>query len=299
MALAASICLLWLFAAQDLPSAIAALENGKLEDAAGTLSDILKRTPDDPEANYYLGITYFREGRTKQARPYLERATRLSPSNAAAWKALGLILLGADEHRAASVSLSNACALDPKDEDSCYLLGRSLFVLGKYNDAVAPFEKALRAVPPANQAAAHRAAALNFVELGMTEDAERHFRDAVRLYRAAAGVQPDPRVDYGAFLTRQGRARDALALLQQSIAAFPDSPRAQAELGRALLELDRPADALPALKKAVDLDPNAWAVRLMLGKAYLRLGRTEEGERELKSGQQGWSKTDYGSSKNK
>src|SRR3982751_905009 len=188
MALEACVCLLWLFAMQDLPSAIAALENGRLDEAGKALSGILSRTPDDPDANYYLGITYFRQGRPAEARPYLERATRLSPSNASAWKALGLIRLGADDPRTASVSLSRACALDPKDEDSCYLLGRALFLLGRYAEAVEPFEKALRAVPAARQAAAHRAAALNFVELDRTEDAERHFRSAVRLYQAAAGA---------------------------------------------------------------------------------------------------------------
>jgi len=191
---------------------------------------------------------------------------------------------------------------DSNDEDSCYLLGRSLFVLGQYDEAVQPFEKAMRSAPPANRAAVHRATALNFVELGMMQEAERHFRDAIRLYRAATGAQPDPRVDYGAFLIRQGRAQDALQMLHQSVTASPGSPRAgspraYAELGRALLELDRPAEALGPLKRAVDLDPTAWAVRLLLGKAYLRLGRTDEGERELRLGREGWTKQDYGSSK--
>ena len=35
----------------------------------------------------------------------------------------------------------------------------------------------------------------------------------------------------------------------------------------------------------------------MLGKAYLMLGRTEEGQRELSLGREGWAKQDYGSSK--
>ena len=88
-------------------------------------------------------------------------------------------------------------------------------------------------------------------------------------------------------------------MLEQAIVASPGSARAHGELGRALLELDRPAEALPHLKTAVELDPNAWAVRMMLGKAYLRLGRSEEGQRELKLGQDGWSKQDHGSSRNK
>ena len=187
--------------------------------------------------------------------PFLERATRLSPSKPSAWKALGLVLLGANDYRAASVPLGKACALDPNDEDTCYLQARSLFVLGQYDQAVKPFEKALHAAPPAKQAAVHRATALNQVELGMTQDAERHFRDAVRLSVIARRQQPDPRLDYGAFLIRQGRARSALEMLRQSVSASPTSPRAHAELGRALLELDRPAEALPQLKSSVDLDP--------------------------------------------
>ena len=211
MRLAAWIGLTSLLAAQDLPTAVSAFENGRFEDAARALSEILGRKPDDPDANYYLGMTYFREGRPRDARPFLERATRLSPSKPSAWKALGLVLLGTNDYREASVALGRACALDPNDEDNCYLQARSLFVLGQYDEAVQPFEKAMHAAPPANQATVHRATALNFVELGMTQEAERHFRDAIRLYRAStARPQPDPRLDYGAFLIRQGRTQAAL-----------------------------------------------------------------------------------------
>ena len=235
-------------AAQDLPTAVSAFENGRFEDAAKALSEILGRTPDDPDANYYLGMTYFRQGRPRDAMPFLERATRLSPSKSSAWKALGLVLLGANDYRAASVPLGKACALDPNDEDNCYLQARSLFVLGQYDQAVQPFEKAMHAAPPANQAAVHRATALNLVELGMTQEAERHFRDAVRLYRAiarCAAARPPAR------LWRLSHPPGpytgcALEMLHQSVSASPASPRAHAELGRALLELDRPAEALPS-----------------------------------------------------
>jgi Flp pilus assembly protein TadD len=297
MRVAVWLGLIGVLAAQDLPTAVSAFENGRLEEAARTLSEILSRTPDDADANYYLGMTYFREGRPRDAMPFLERATRLSPSKPTAWKALGLVLLGANDYRGASVPLGKACALDPKDEDNCYLQGRSLFVLGLYDEAAQPFDKALRAAPQAKQAAVHRAAALNLVELGRTQEAEQHFRDAVRLYRVGPGApQPDPRLDYGAFLIRQGRTQNALELLQQSVTASPGSPRAHAELGRALLELDRPAEAVTELKSAVDLDPNGWAVRMMLGRAYLMLGRAEDGQRELSLGREGWAKQDYGSS---
>jgi Flp pilus assembly protein TadD len=298
MRLAAGLGLVGLLAAQDLPRAILALDGGKFDEAIAALVPLVRRTPDDADANYYLGLAYFRAERPRDARPYLEHAAALLPAKPQVWKALGLALLKISDYPPASVALGKTCELDPKDEDACYLLGRSLYIQGRYDEAVGPFEKALEPAPRASRGNVHRTAALNYAELGRGEDAERHFREAVRLYRAGSG-QPDPRVDYGAFLIAQGRGQDAVKLLTGAAAEPQASARAHAELGRALLELDRPADALAPLRRAVELDPNGWSVRMMLGKTYLRLGRYEEGERELKLGREGWAKQDYGSSKSK
>jgi Flp pilus assembly protein TadD len=292
---------IWLFAflmaSQDLATAIAALEAGRLEEAAGALAEIVRQKPDDADANYYLGLARFRQERPREAIPPLERATRLSPSKPASWKLLGLVFLGLGELQRASVVLEKACGLDARDEDSCYLFARSLFLLARYEEAVKPFEKALQAAPPASQATVHRALALDLDEFGSAVPAEQHFREAVRLYRGSDGRPPDPRVDYGAFLVRQGRAQDALDLLKAAISVSPGSARANAELGRALLELDRPEEALGPLSRAVELDPKGWSTRLLLGKAYLRVGRKDEGERQMRLGREGWASRDSGSTK--
>jgi Flp pilus assembly protein TadD len=298
MRLAAGLGLIGLLAAQDLPRAIAALDAGRFDEAVAMLSELVRCSPEDADANYHLGLAYFRSERPREARPYLERATQLSARSPQAWKALGLTLLKIRDYPPASTALGKACDLDPKDEDTCYLLGRSLYIQGRYDEAVGPFEEALQAAPPASHGSVHRAAALNLAELGRTEDAERHFLDAVRLYRRGPG-QPDPRIDYGAFLIGQGRAQESVKILNAAVAGSPSSARAQAELGRAFLELDRPADAAGPLKRSLELEPDGWPVRMMLGKTYLRLGRVQEGERELKLGQEGWAKQDYGSSKSK
>lgn len=298
MRLAAGIGLIGLLAAQDLPRAVRALDGGRFDEAITSLAEMLRSAPDDPDVNYYLGLAYFRAKRPREAQPYLERATSFRPERPQAWKALGLALLQTSDYAPASLALSRTCVLDPKDEDGCYLLGRSLYIQGLFDEAVEPFEKALKAAPAALQAAVHRAAALNYAELGRAADAERHFRDALRLRGSAPG-QPDPRVDYGAFLIRQGRAQDAVGFLTAAAGDAPNFARAHAELGRALLELDRPADALAPLQRSVELDPSNWSVRMILGRTYLRLGRTEEGGRELKFGREGWAKQGYGSSKSK
>jgi Flp pilus assembly protein TadD len=295
----APICLLFLLPAQELSTAITALEQGRLEEAATVLSEIVHGRPHDPDANYYLGLTRFRQGRPREALPFLERATRLSPANPSAWKVSGLVFLGDKDFQRASAALERACALEREDEDSCYLFARSLFLSGRYQEAVPPFEQALRVAPPEKKGVVHRALALDLDEIGAASEAEAHFRNAVAVYRRTAALQPDPRVDYGAFLIRQGRAGDAVDTLRKAAAEFPMAARPHAELGRALLELNRPKEALAPLEKAVKLEPNGWAVRLLLGKAYARVGRTEEGERQMRLGREGWGRQGYGSSKSK
>jgi len=253
--------------------------------------------PEDARANYNLGLAYFRQARLNDARPLLEKATALSPKSLEAWKALSLVLLGLNDFPSAAEPLQHACELAQGYEDTCYLEGRTLFLLARYDEAVKPLEKALRNAPAEDQAKLHRAAALNLDKLGNAADAEREFHAAIRAYTARERSRDDPRLDYGSFLVRQGRAAEAVQPIERALAAFPLSPQANAELGRALLDLDRPQSALPRLQKAVELDPGAWAVRMRLGKAYLRLGRAEEGERELRTAREAWANADHGSSK--
>jgi len=226
----------------------------------------------------------------------------IDPDTARREMALGLRTAAGGRLEAALGPFAKACELAPKDEDACYYLGRTFYTLGRYDEAREPFEKALRAVekalraaPKGSAARVHRAAALNFVGLGRAEEAERHFREAIRLHRGAAAAGEDPRIDYGAFLARQGRAEEALPPLEQAVRAAPKSARATIALGRVLLEMGKPAAAAARLEKGLALDQASWNARLLLGKAYLQLGRTEEGERQLRLGQEGW-KQDYGSS---
>ena len=192
----------------------------------------------------------------------------------------------------ALAAFSKACDLNPKDQDACYFLGRQLFSLGRYRDAVEPFEKAVLAAPQEKLARTHRAAALNRVGEGSLEQAEWHFREAVRDNTGPASIRADALTDYGAFLFRQARIGEAQGALERAVTMQPGSARAHAELGRVRLHLAKAAEAAASLERAVELDPNSPRFRLLLGRAYLALGRTEEGERQLRLGREGWDRNE-------
>jgi Flp pilus assembly protein TadD len=204
-----------------------------------------------------------------------------APSSAAEWKRLGLALASEKKLVAAVGPLAKACELDPKEEEACYYFARTLHALGRWDEARAPFEKALQAAPQRMLARVHRAVALNFMALGRTAEAEQNFKLAIAMRSVAESLPEDPGVDYGAFLFRQGRTDEALQLLQETVRTAPKSARAHAELGRVLLHSGKGDAAVEHLEKAIELDPRAPSVRLLLGRAYLQIGRVEEGRQEL------------------
>ena len=275
--------------AQNLVQGIRALEAGHLDDAERLFTASVNSHPDSGDANFYLGLTHFRAGRAAAALPFLDRAVALSPANARAWKTLGLASTSGGQIEAAIRALRKACELAPDDEDACYHFARGLQRAGRYESARGPFEKALRAAPKQMLPKVHRAAALNFYALGMAAEAERNFVKAIQFYGRAQGGAEDPRIDYGAFLFRQGRTEEALGPLEQAARDTPSSARANMEWGRVLMHAGRLEAAAVCLEKAVALEPGNWNARLLLGGAYLRLGRTTEGEREMRLGKEGWA----------
>jgi Flp pilus assembly protein TadD len=279
-----------------LADALADLNAGRVPSAERKLTDLAREQPDSAEINYYLGVAHLRAGHLEQARGSLESALKIAPDTAAAWKTLGMVYVAAGKTEAAVRPFQRACDLLPDDEDACYYLGRNLFALNRYDLARAPLETALHSASRDSVWRVYRALALNYDALARPKDAERHFRESIKANHGQAPPDQDPRIDYGAFLFRQGRTEDALAPLQEAVAALPSNARSRTELGRVLLQLGRLKDAATHLEKATALDPRDWPAHLLLGRAYLRLGRAEEGEREMRIAQEGLAGQGSGSS---
>jgi Flp pilus assembly protein TadD len=276
--------------AQSLGEGIRALDAGRLEEAEHFFAGEVSNHPDSGGAHFYLGVTRFRAGDSSAALVLLERAVSLTPSNWRAWKTIGIVTTSAGNLERAGQALGRACELAPGDEEACYFLARNLHITGQYEAARDPFEKALRAARKQMLSRIHRAVALNFSALSMPVEAESHFRKAIQSTALAAPGGEDPNVDLGAFLFRQGRTEEALGPLEKAVQEAPASSRANTELGRVLLHTGRLEAAAARLERAVAIDPGNWNAHLLLGNAFLRLGRTEDGEREMRLGQEGWAR---------
>lgn len=163
----------------------------------------------------------------------------------------------------------------------------TVFQVRHWRDNVALFEHAL-AVTPSNDVA-HANLGIALHRQGREDEAEQHFRDAVKLrpnyvmahvylgiilaakgnteealehYRLAAGGPPsDPAYadainNIGTLLMARGQYEEAVVDLRKSAQLQPCDPDPQYNLGLALLELKKTDEAAACFRKALSLDPN-------------------------------------------
>ena len=265
----------------------AELKAGRTEEAERHLAEALRLDPKSVDAYYYLGVLQFLADRLPEALKNLSRAVDLAPARARSWKALGAVHAALGDFKLAEAPFRRACELDPREEAACYYLGRNLYAQNRFEPALEAFRKALAYDAPKNHWMPHRGLGLALEALGRDAEAEAHLREAIRLGPGRWHAEDDPRVDYGVFLFRQGRTREALAPLEAALKDFADSARHRFELGRVLAQLDQLEAAVTHLERAVAVDPRHWAAHLLLGKTYLRLGKVEQAEPHLRIGAKG------------
>lgn len=234
------------------------------------------------EEQYQKGAASFRAGRLDEARAHFEEATRLAPGDPRGWKGLGVVHAARGNYRQAEDPFRKACELNPRDPDACYYLGLASYQVGRYENAVAAYRTALQSGGPVGRVRAGMGLALE--ALGRNDDAERELREAVKKNDGRSAPDVDPRVELGAFLSRQGRLEEALPVLEAAAKARPDSATVHFEAARILVQLDRLEAAVVHLREAVRLNASHAAAHLLLGKVYFRLGQTADAERHTQIG---------------
>lgn len=235
--------------------ALDALEDGKLELAETSLTELLKRRPQDSEILGGLGFVKLRQGKQAEAENWFKQALRVSDEDsvekwtslattAGFWKNIRLAdeRLEENQLREAEAAIQQALLLQPEDPYALALLGN---IKAADNDLV----EAERLYRQALNKEGHNVAAIR----GLTS-----------------------------LLTRTQRSAEALELLERVFRTYPDelnqNPDNHAGLLREEADLyiaaHRPSHAVQALEMALVLAPkNAW-VRFSLAKLYISLNLT-------------------------
>ena len=159
--------------------------------------------------------------------------------------------------------MAQSAATTASESDTAFALEQQ----GKFDEAEAAWNEALKAQPANAEAYAH---------LGYLEARQQHYKQAVPLYRKALAINPSMpgvRLNLGLALFKGGELKEAiqafLPILKSEPASSPDAQRVTALLGIAEYGLGNYAQAIPYLTTAAANDPQNLQFRLLLAHSCL------------------------------
>jgi tetratricopeptide (TPR) repeat protein len=148
--------------------------------------------------------------------------------------------------------------------------GRSMMSAGRFDEAVAAFDKVLEIRPNDYRARSGAGAAL--AEQGRWRDAVEQLREGIRLqpdaYRAHSNL--------GVALANLGEKDEAIEELRLAVRLKPGFADAQYNLGRLLLERGETREAVVHLRAALRMEPQDTGIAMALGEALEKGGDLDE-----------------------
>lgn len=257
--------------------------------AEGTLQALLTLQPGDATALYMLGFTLHREDKPRPSLEAFTRAAVLRTPTADDLKVVGLDYVLLNDYPDALHWLQRSVAMDPRNAEAWYDLGRTQMHEGQSASAETSFRRTLALQP------AHVKALDN---LGLSLEAQNRPDEALKAYAASIAAQDSagpalsaasgsprlseqPLLNFGTLLNSGNRFAEAAEVLARASKLAPASARCWEELARAEAGLARNPEARAAMERAVSLDPNNPRLHYQLGRIYRNLDLAVQAKAEF------------------
>ena len=279
---------------------------------------ILKEKPDNPEANYNLGLMELDRRQSARAIPYFEAAIDARPEHGPYWLAYieALDKAGQRESAFQIMEMAIKAGLDGKDAEAlkCRLTGKPsetlslLSIPANESDALPspqPQERG-QSTPPSEPEDINTLISLfnqkryadgeilacslvkRFPEngflwkaLGFILKSQGRLEEAVLALQKSILLSPEDQDisdNLGDILHTLGRFSEAIAVFQRSLEQAPQRAETHYYLANALFAESNLQDAETSYKKALELKPDFAEALGNLGNTLLRQGRIEESE---------------------
>jgi len=201
--------------------------------------------PLDDRSRFTLAMAFVKLNRRDWARPELETLAAAQPRNPLYLYWLGRLDYDARNYESAIDRLQKAIELDPKMMRAYDNLGLCYDYLGKFDEAVKSYNR------------------------------------AVELNRLQPKPSPWPHLDLAVSLISLNRLSEAEKNLREAVGYDPRLPQAHYQLGRVLEMQGHYEAAVQSLGKAATLDPAYPEPHYLLGRIYHRLGNEPLSKAEI------------------
>lgn len=279
---------------REYQQAVAAYEAGRNAEAADQLEKLLPFAPNSYEIHELMGLAYASLSKNDKAVEHLKTAVQLKPDSAEARTNLAASLLHAGKAALAGEQFRKALALEPQSYDANHNLGEFYIQSGKVGDARPLLEQAQKIDPSAydngydlamadfqlGRLEEARSLIQNLAKnkntgelqnlLGHIDEKDGKFVAAANDFEVAAHLDPSEEnlFDWGSEMLLHRTYEPAIAIYQQGVQRYPNSPRLQIGLGLSLYSRGKYDEAVKALIAAADLNPSDSRCYLFLSKAY-------------------------------
>lgn len=261
-----------------LVEAQALLDRGKLGQAESAVREYLGSHADSADAHYLLGYILFKEQNPKPSLEQYTEGARYRAPSAIDVEVIGCDYLLLEDYAAADQWLTKAVEQNPLDAAAQYFLGRAKYNEKRFDEAARAFTECLRLDP--NNVKAADNLGLSFEGLGKTEEALAAYGKAIALDTVVPRTNPGPYLNLGTLLVENNRPSDGEPYLAQAVQIAPADPRAHRELGKAFLQLSRLAEAQAQLERALELAPESAPIHFLLAQVYRKLGLADKAQIE-------------------
>lgn len=258
--------------ADPIATANALAAQGQVDSAKAILEEVLRRTPNHPEAWFRLGQIHAQRGDFKPAAQAFKRVISLAPHVEDGYVHLGNTYLRHDRHNQALQTYREGLRNNPNSALLHFNTGIALKQGGDLAQAIESFRTAISFRP--EYAQAYFSLGNAYREAGLPQEAEETYRQAI-------GLQPDNadyRANLGAHLATQknyaGAAEECLAALQTA----PHHIHALRNLSLSLYHLNAYAEGVEITFRALAVAPEDTMLHYHMGEMLYGLVRDGQGD---------------------
>jgi protein O-GlcNAc transferase len=252
---------------EDLRTAVALHQAGRLDNAAKMYRQVLGSDPDNALALHYLGVVEASLGNLERAKSLMARSLEMRPLNIPFLENYATILSQSGDYESALAICRQGLQASGNNASLLYVSAVSLYKLNRLEESVAQFDKLLVIQP-------YHIAAMN--ERGtVLADLNKH-EAALASCQNVLALQPDyaeGQLNVGNIYAKLRRYEEALAAYDKALTLKPDLADACLGRGNVLVRLRRYGEASAALDRALNIRPDLAQAWLGRGNVFAGLKR--------------------------
>ena len=222
---------------------------------------------------------FFLDGKYASAVIAWKKAEAISPLDQRSRFTLAMAYVELNRRDWARPELEKLAAAQPRNPLYLYWLGRLDYDRRDYASAIDRLQKVIELDPKMMRA--YDSLGLCYDYLGKFEEAVKVYDRAVELNRLQPKPSPWPHLDLAVSLISLNRLPEAEKNLREAIGYDPKLPQAHYQLGRVLEMQGQYEGSAQSLAQAAALDPAYPEPHYLLGKIYHRLGDEPRSKAEI------------------